>query len=928
MASIQERLQMKRIPLDKWSVREQLFLAAAVACSGENWMSVSRSLKMYCGANRPSDWFSQKSCAAQYGKLLENVEMPKRKKRTASERDTPTSVDTPGESIYRKLTQERIQELKKQIQDDQKEFGRLKEEILFLHSASVDENRIREMWAKIELEKKQKEREQIQHQQWLKEREERKLEMEKAWRPGQIFVTSSPSSSPRGSPLQPMIPLTSLKIKQEEMDVEDSAAKQGTSPLLTSLLKSPSPAPNPTQPLLTTSSPTSSRTAPTITNLLTGQSQIITSAHNTPEITSTIQFLPGIMEAISGPQTTPSQAAPTLSMLLDNKGAIKTESTASLPRAQPQIQLPTVETKPEPMDIVEESCPAVQQIPASAQEVVKDEDQQLMDDFNGLIPDNIDELADILTDNNAIILSPELLEEESILENVDSLIGSSEVKPKVKDEVSEVIPSTDQDVIVLSPEAKASAEEIKPDEGSAMPQAEVQQIKTHETENSSSNESKDTEKGSQEANAAESETIEIKSEPESSSDCDDNSRAPQEVDSVDLATTLDDSKSADGMKSGTDCENRSDETKKDSDSSNSGGTEIKSAEEPIKIEISTDDEDSNMKLSELAEKQSEKEILTIDLEDGKAEGEAKDSDKMDLEETSEETNRDNQEEAAKMDECERAEIERKVSVEEDVFEDAKETMDDAEEESIQQESGHNQSTNVDTDDDYPIEVIKEDKVGRTKRDYSRKKPETLSVDSKKSEDSNEDSKSNLSLRMRLKDRERSESPLVTDDDGGDVIPRTRRRYSSTHAADSVPSSPASSEDREYKAWKKAIMPAYNRLSTHKYASIFLRSVPEDQQARYRTVILRPMDLHTLKRNLETGAVRSTAEFQRDVLLMCQNAMMFHKRDSSVFAMAKEMMAESVSIIEAAMETWKAGASAQPATKVRSRKSQRHPVSAN
>lgn len=73
--NVQERLQLKRIPLDNWSTREQLFLAMAVLCSGDqNWMSVSRALKMMCGSNRPTDWFSQKFCAAQYGKLLENVE--------------------------------------------------------------------------------------------------------------------------------------------------------------------------------------------------------------------------------------------------------------------------------------------------------------------------------------------------------------------------------------------------------------------------------------------------------------------------------------------------------------------------------------------------------------------------------------------------------------------------------------------------------------------------------------------------------------------------------------------------------------------------------------------------------------------------------------------------------------------------------------
>ncbi|GLV39837.1 Bromodomain containing 8, partial [Carabus blaptoides fortunei] len=95
MATLQERLQIKRVPIDKWSVREQLCLASAVVRSGDqNWMSVSRALKPFAEPNRPPDWFSQKNCAAQYGSLLENVETPKRKKRMSG---SESGVETPGE---------------------------------------------------------------------------------------------------------------------------------------------------------------------------------------------------------------------------------------------------------------------------------------------------------------------------------------------------------------------------------------------------------------------------------------------------------------------------------------------------------------------------------------------------------------------------------------------------------------------------------------------------------------------------------------------------------------------------------------------------------------------------------------------------------------------------------------------------------------
>lgn len=61
MSSLQERLLLKRSPLDTWNVREKLCLASAVVRSGDqNWMSVSRALKTVGEANRPPDWYSQK----------------------------------------------------------------------------------------------------------------------------------------------------------------------------------------------------------------------------------------------------------------------------------------------------------------------------------------------------------------------------------------------------------------------------------------------------------------------------------------------------------------------------------------------------------------------------------------------------------------------------------------------------------------------------------------------------------------------------------------------------------------------------------------------------------------------------------------------------------------------------------------------------
>lgn len=122
---------MKREPLDKWSVREQLCLASAVSRSGDqNWMSVSRALKPFGDSNRPLDWFHQKNCAAQYGALLAHVETPKRKKRSGNE----SVIETPVECVLRRLLSERQNQLKELLAEEKAEYNRLQEDMKQMQS--------------------------------------------------------------------------------------------------------------------------------------------------------------------------------------------------------------------------------------------------------------------------------------------------------------------------------------------------------------------------------------------------------------------------------------------------------------------------------------------------------------------------------------------------------------------------------------------------------------------------------------------------------------------------------------------------------------------------------------------------------------------------------------------------------------------------
>ncbi|XP_026878467.2 bromodomain-containing protein 8 isoform X2 [Electrophorus electricus] len=132
------------------------------------------------------------------------------------------------------------------------------------------------------------------------------------------------------------------------------------------------------------------------------------------------------------------------------------------------------------------------------------------------------------------------------------------------------------------------------------------------------------------------------------------------------------------------------------------------------------------------------------------------------------------------------------------------------------------------------------------------------------------------------------------------------------AADSTPSSPASSqfsissEDQEaiqaQKTWKKAIMLVWRAAANHRYANVFLQPVTDDIAPGYHSIVHRPMDLSTIKKNIENGLIRTTAEFQRDIMLMFQNAVMYNSSDHDVFHMALEMQRDVLEQVQQYLAT--------------------------
>lgn len=280
-------------------------LASSVLKSGDqNWISVSRSLKPFIEKEslRPLDWFSQKSCAMQYASLLENADTPKRKKRESGE--------TASESIVRRLTQERITELSQTLVCQKEEYLRLKADINLLKSGAVSDEKLEKMWLEIQQEEREMDQKARAHMAWLTKRQQQQKQ--------EMSLSPAVSSSITGQTrkhAEGTMEVAQTELASESTSENDDERKNnrgGRSPLLTSLLKSPSP----TQAVQTYPSTPVQVSSPTITSLLGSNSKIL-NAQLTQNVSPQLQQLVSTAIASANATSPPSVGAPTLSMLLE-----------------------------------------------------------------------------------------------------------------------------------------------------------------------------------------------------------------------------------------------------------------------------------------------------------------------------------------------------------------------------------------------------------------------------------------------------------------------------------------------------------------------------------------------------------------------------------------------------------------------------------
>ncbi|KAG5449956.1 hypothetical protein CSKR_109915 [Clonorchis sinensis] len=123
-----------------WPLRERLALASAlldVDNQQASWQAIGKKLARFTTIDRPGDWCSARACAKQYALLLDSAELTRRQKSHNEIQATRVNIlhstqnpVTPGlsitERLVKRLTAERVEELRERIELGQKYYGFLK----------------------------------------------------------------------------------------------------------------------------------------------------------------------------------------------------------------------------------------------------------------------------------------------------------------------------------------------------------------------------------------------------------------------------------------------------------------------------------------------------------------------------------------------------------------------------------------------------------------------------------------------------------------------------------------------------------------------------------------------------------------------------------------------------------------------------------
>ncbi|XP_018607866.2 bromodomain-containing protein 8-like isoform X2 [Scleropages formosus] len=765
-------------PTEPWSVREKLCLASSVMKSGDqNWVSVSRAIKPFAEPGRPPDWFSQKHCASQYSELLETTETPKRKRGEKGE-----VVETVEDVIVRKLTAERIEELKRLIKDTQEKHRKLKRESELIQAGHLD-SKLEELWGSIVQKKKQEE-----------EEAELKRKTTDAAYQARLAVKNTPKRAPSvtvRSPLGASSPSLDFSLIETTQPIPEDPSTTATAPGAPVFMPLPeTPGPGSSEAglgSLLDDSPqkkilgqkATPPPSPLLSELLKKGSLLPTSPRLVGEGDVTAGHMTGPHGTelqVSVPTIPASQAAtgaPTLSRLLEAgptqfPSPLGSLATTETPAAVVPPTLDTSASLSTGADMAESTVPRACTLPGDgkAGELADEDlvtvsymgdelDLETVGDIIAIIEEKVDDNAEAL-DAAAVEAALSLCEEVADGHTLPNPWEPGPFKPPDPNPVASTVsacPAVDPSlelkkelledkVIVGSP---ASFTLASGPQGSNIPHPHLSPVPPSCT------------------------AINLESDPPSGAG------------------------GVEGLRDGSPTSPNTIIKFENEEWTQPGG------ETPGADSLTEDNSASGKHPKDIKE------------EDPGSDGE--------------------EGSISELKECGEGDV------------------------------GEECTADGEGPEAYLSEAELEPAASESEDGYSLHTASSLQLH---------------------------------------------------NTADSIPSSPASSqfsmcsEDQEaiqaQKIWKKAIMLVWRAAANHRYANVFLQPVTDDIAPGYHSIVHRPMDLSTIKKNIETGLIRTTAEFQRDIMLMFQNAVMYNSSDHDVYHMALEMQRDVLEQIQQFLAT--------------------------
>ncbi|XP_063148116.1 bromodomain-containing protein 8-like isoform X2 [Candoia aspera] len=810
-------------PTEPWSIREKLCLASSVMRSGDqNWVSVSRAIKPFAEPGRPPDWFSQKHCASQYSELLETTETPKRKRGEKGE-----VVETVEDVIVRKLTAERVEELKKLIKETQEKYRQLKRDAELIQAGHMD-HRLEELYNDIVMKKRVEEEEAevkrkatdaaYQARQAVKNPSRRVPGMmvrspAGSTSPGADYALgdlsqpsveeTSPGVTPGTLPSTPVAsfigipdtPMGSTSLDAPLAPVTDDSAQKKMlgqkatpppSPLLSELLKKGSLLP--TSPRLVAEGELSVVTGhPSGSGLLLEVGGVLPVLHSgeMQSASATIPATPAAsvsqpntcvsMEAVPDPHTvTVSMDSSEISMIIDSikKDCLGSGASGAVGTSKDH----NMDGK-EDLDLAEKMDIAVSYTGEEPSYTGEELDFETVGDIIAIIEDKVDDHPEVL-DVAAVEAALSFCEE---IEDPQSLTSPWE-----------------------HPLQREHPIQQEHEKQSQMPQM----------------------------------TVTIKQE---RPDCEElEAKGIRDLMSLgDLGTDI------------------------KTEPAEQGQVRLGSEEAVVLAARASEASELRGHISE------DEETTVVGL-----------------------TGSDMDMESAK-DDMDRGTIKAELPPDEET---SSPHAPSASEDSSQADVHHKYELSESMKDE--AQALFENQL-KGEEDEEDGASEAASLEEPKEEDQGEGYLSEMD----------NEPPVSESDDGFSIHNAPLQSHT---LADSIPSSPASSqfsvcsEDQEaiqaQKIWKKAIMLVWRAAANHRYANVFLQPVTDDIAPGYHSIVQRPMDLSTIKKNIENGLIRTTAEFQRDIMLMFQNAVMYNSSDHDVYHMAVEMQRDVLEQIQQFLAT--------------------------